>query len=173
MSDLVALAGSYGTTGDPTKNVNVTNWPSSFLAAGEVVANGYLTIELNTSGSLFSPGGIITDSNEVQLQDANLTVIGGDISGEATWHWMGSIVQGNVPAYASAGGSCQATGRAEFYDSSNSLIAVLTVPINHGVSLSGVYRVKLIVEAAIPCAGGSSAWESFEAAATATIYWVQ
>jgi len=28
LSDLVSLAMHYGTTGDPTKNVNVTNWPS-------------------------------------------------------------------------------------------------------------------------------------------------
>jgi hypothetical protein len=28
LSDLVSLANSYGTTGDPTKNVNVTNWPT-------------------------------------------------------------------------------------------------------------------------------------------------
>jgi len=27
LSDLVTLAQSYGATGDPTKNVNVTNWP--------------------------------------------------------------------------------------------------------------------------------------------------
>jgi len=28
LADLVSLAQSYGTTGDPTKNVNVTNWPN-------------------------------------------------------------------------------------------------------------------------------------------------
>jgi hypothetical protein len=32
LADLVAIANSYGTTGDPTVNVNVTNWPSQLLS---------------------------------------------------------------------------------------------------------------------------------------------
>jgi hypothetical protein len=39
--DLVNLANKYGTTGDPTKNVNVTNWPNVLNVN---VTNGYIRI---------------------------------------------------------------------------------------------------------------------------------
>lgn len=41
LSDLVSLANSYGTTGDPTKNVNVTNWPPDLVSEKEYMFFDY------------------------------------------------------------------------------------------------------------------------------------
>jgi hypothetical protein len=55
--DVVKMASSYGTTGDPGKNVNVTNWPSSCFEAQVQYMNvswlgydGYDLLAVNCGG---------------------------------------------------------------------------------------------------------------------------
>lgn len=51
LTDLVNLANSYGTTGDPTKNVNVMNWP---VATQKTV---FYQQTISTSSALYNASG--------------------------------------------------------------------------------------------------------------------
>jgi hypothetical protein len=53
LSDLVSLASSYGTTGDPTKNVNVTNWRANDYD----IYRGTLNYSVSSQTPLFFSGG--------------------------------------------------------------------------------------------------------------------
>jgi hypothetical protein len=58
--DLVNLANKYGTTGDPTKNVNVTNWPTQQAEPSWIIITKQLNMSLEYknlgSGLLYAKG---------------------------------------------------------------------------------------------------------------------
>src|SRR5271157_5301558 len=64
LQDLVTLANSYGTKGDPTENVNVTNWPTNLSNESSYLIQtltlnctflGFDSDELTYSGSAETP----------------------------------------------------------------------------------------------------------------------
>lgn len=162
MRDIGALARAFGTAGDPTRNVTVTNWPTATL---------HLTALLNESQSSANIGGKLVDSSEIiGIGGKTIFFMSGGVSGGVTWNTIG---QGSNQM--AAGGGSPGAGRVEVYDPSNNLLAVLALPLNSMFIVQNVSKIKVIAEAPIPSLTtfpGSYA-SSYSAFVAASVYWTE
>jgi hypothetical protein len=150
--DLVNMANKYGATGDPTKNVTVTNWP---------IATNYLTVTLNVSGG----GGIIPyflSANETaNIGGKSVTFTGGGVSGGVSFSNYGQD---------SLGGGTPGSGRIEVYDTGGNLIASFALPLNSMITINKVGAIKVYAEAILPYLG---VYGSYRAFVVASVFWIQ
>jgi len=162
MKDIGNTAARFMATGDPTKNVKVTNWPV------ENMATDCLTVELiiSVEDDYGQNGGIYSNTSENSLGGRNITMIGGDVNGGITWGCFGAASSPDMTS-----GSFQAIGTAKLFDSGGNLLVAFTLPMNHKISVSNVYKITLKIEAAAP-----RLWfvdRNFQGVGSATIYWVE
>jgi hypothetical protein len=103
LQDLVALANAYGTTGDPTCNVNVTNWPQNSESVQIDVLNcswingyGYTLPSAAVEVAGFSRAYLyIRPDSSLQASQGSYTV---DVR-VAQVYWEGSTVNGSFLSY--------------------------------------------------------------------------
>lgn len=185
--DLIKVAGSLGTSGNTTKNVNVTNLPLdsngnlkvSSMPTEEIVADGFLTTMLRRVDHGYNlhdiPWGIFTNSSEIMLNGQNITVLGGQVSGGSTWSGWTSMSNTAGNSVAGATGSASATGRIEAYNSTNGLICRLSMPLYTKIRVINVYKIVLFVDVVVPVQFTNVQW--FETGnsidAIGTVFWKQ
>lgn len=162
--DLVRLAGTYGTTGDPGKNVNVTNWPEWMKTGTSLpTATGHLTARLNASvhGSSANPAGILRESKQITgLGSKNITFIGGSLSGGGSW----------VTYIAKLNGETPGVGRVEVHDAGDNLLAQFALPLDVMMNVEGVNKIVVYAESPIPYVTGDG---GYSVCVVASVYWIE
>jgi hypothetical protein len=168
IDDIVLVAESFGGLGDPTKNVNVTNWP---------VASSHLTVILNETylvpvGTTKGPMILSASNKVVGIGGISITFLSGGVSGGATWQRRSGYNQ-----YAAGGGSPGA-GRVEVYDSNGTLLVQFALPLNSMITVQNVDRIKVYGEAPIPylestTLGGIDIYSDYSAFVIASVYWIE
>jgi hypothetical protein len=154
LADLVSLAQSYGTTGDPTKNVNVTNWP---------IATNYLTVMLNvTAAGATIPVGLLSANETAKIGGKSVTFTGGGVSGGVSFS--------NYQQYYSLGGGCLGSGRIEVYDTTGSLLASFALPLNSMFTVNNVGTITVYAEVTVPYLGIYGQYYAF---VVASVFWIQ
>jgi hypothetical protein len=152
IKDIAYSSMRFGTVGDPTKNVSVTNWP---------IATNYLTVTLNVSGG----GGIIPNflsANETaNIGGKSVTFTGGGVSGGVSFSNYGQD---------SLGGGTPGSGRIEVYDTGGNLIASFALPLNSMITVNKVGTIKVYAEAVLPYLG---VYASYRAFVVASVFWIQ
>lgn len=155
IKDAVLLGVAFGTSGDPTKNVTVTNFPK---------ANNHLTVILNVSQHVGSDSKVLSASNEVTgIGNKTVTFISGGVSGGATW----SSYDIN---YGSIAGVSPGIGRVEVYDSYNTLMAQFVLPLNAMFEVQNVSTIKVYAESPIPKLTANVGYSAY---VVASIYWIE
>lgn len=148
--DISSTCRLFGTTGDPTKNVTVTNWP---------IATNYLTVTLNVSGG----GPILPDflsANETAyIGGKSVTFTGGGVSGGVSFAGQGY-----------GGGGASGSGRIEVYDTGGNLIANFALPLNSMITVNNVGAIKVYAEATLPYLGMYGGYTAF---VVASVFWIQ
>lgn len=153
ISDLYAEALIYGSSGDPTKYVTVTNFPK---------ANNHLTaiLDVQECGGGKDPY-VLSASNEITgIGNKTVTFVSGEVSGGTTW----SSHTGN---WATAG-ETPGIGRVEVYDSYNTLIAQFVLPLNTMFEVEDVDTIKVYAESPIPKLIDNFGYSAY---VMATVYW--
>jgi hypothetical protein len=136
-------------TGDPTKNVNVTNWP---------IATNYLTVMLNESAAgPMIPTGVLSANETVKVGGKSVTFIGGGVSGGASF-------QSGAP------GGVSGSGRVEVYDTTGNLLASFALPLNSMFTVNNVGTITIYAEATVPSLG---IYGEFVAFVVASVFWIQ
>jgi hypothetical protein len=154
LADLVSLAQSYGTTGDPTKNVNVTNWP---------IATNYLTVMLNESAAGATiPVGLLSANETAKIGGKSVTFLGGGVSGGVSFS--------NYQQYYSLGGGYPGSGRIEVYDTTGSLLASFALPLNSMFTVNNVGTITVYAEVTVPYLGIYGQYYAF---VVASVFWIQ
>jgi hypothetical protein len=181
MGDIGAACNAFGTYGDPTKNVNVTNFPLDengnlrVSGLGETVANNFLTVGLQKTdygeGLHPLPWGIWSNSTEAVVGNATIVILGGQASGGLSWSWVSGA--SNVGSVAGTGGWSQAVGRVYLYDSNSDLVGSLSLPLDTKVRIQNVGRIMLTVEIPIPNTNYNAGWymSSCAADASVSVFW--
>jgi hypothetical protein len=101
LEDLVRFANSYGTTGDPTKNVNVTNLHNYEIQTGTINFSSsisYATPTIFCGG--YSRISMLLASNQTNIGNGSITIYLESID----WENTGGAYSGGV-SYESLGGS--------------------------------------------------------------------
>jgi len=142
----------FGTTGDPTKNVNVTNWP---------IATNYLTVTLNVSCSGGALPNFLSANETANIGGKSVTFTGGGVSGGVSFSDYGQD---------SLGGGTPGSGRIEVYDTGGNLIASFALPLNSMITVNKVGTIKVYAEAILPYLG---VYGSYGAFVVASVFWIQ
>jgi hypothetical protein len=150
--DLVNMANKYGATGDPTKNVTVTNWP---------IATNYLTVTLNVSGSGGTLPNFLSANETANIGGKSVTFTGGGVSGGVSFSNYGQD---------SLGGGTSGSGRIEVYDTGGNLIASFALPLNSMITVNKVGTIKVYAEAVLPYLGLPGTYRAF---VVASVFWIQ
>ena len=164
LRDYYAMGLKFGTEGDPTKNVSVTNWPEWMKAGMSLpIATKHLTAMLNASihGSAAHPPCVLNESKQVTgLGSKNLTFISGSLSGGGTWVTYVSNLNGETPG----------VGRVEVYDASDNLLAQLTLPLDAMINVRSVDKVIVYAESPMPYIAGDG---GYSVCVRASVYWIE
>jgi hypothetical protein len=151
LADLVSLAQSYGTTGDPAKNVTVTNWP---------IATNCLTVTLNVShAGPMIPIGVISANETAYIGGKSVTFTGGGVSGGLSFSSEGR-----------GGGGTPGCGRIEVYDTGGNLIASFALPLNSMFTVNKVGTITVYAEVTVPYLGTYGQYYAF---VVASVFWIQ
>jgi len=144
----------FGTTGDPTKNVNVTNWP---------IATNYLTVMLNvTAAGATIPVGLLSANETAKIGGKSVTFTGGGVSGGVSFS--------SYQQYYSLGGGCLGSGRIEVYDTTGSLLASFALPLNSMFTVNNVGTITVYAEVTVPYLGIYGQYYAF---VVASVFWIQ
>lgn len=176
--DVVMLLNSYGSTGDPTRNVTITNWPlddqgNLMVSLTDFLANKCLTVYLKCMQrvSNYETGYVIlSNSTEVLIGGRDIVIVGGNVAGGASWSWMLESLEGT----AATGGWSEAVAMVELYNSTGGIIETLSLPINSKIRIPNVYKIVITIEVPIPLLAYIQANQaSYIASATATVFWIE
>jgi hypothetical protein len=141
-------------TGDPTKNVNVTNWP---------IATNYLTVMLNvTAAGATIPVGLLSANETANIGGKSVTFTGGGVSGGVSFS--------SYQQYYSLGGGCLGSGRIEVYDTTGSLLASFALPLNSMFTVNKVGTITVYAEVTVPYLGVYGQYYAF---VVASVFWIQ
>jgi len=152
--DLVPAAISFGTTGDPTKNVNVTNWP---------IATNYLTVMLNESAAGATiPVGLLSANETAKIGGKSVTFISGGVSGGVSFS--------NYQQYYSLGGGVPGSGRIEVYDTTGNLLTSFALPLSSMFTVNNVGTITVYAEVTVPYLGMYGQYYAF---VVASVFWIQ
>jgi hypothetical protein len=144
----------FNTVGDPTKNVNVTNWP---------IATNYLTVMLNvTAAGATIPVGLLSANETANIGGKSVTFTGGGVSGGVSFS--------SYQQYYSLGGGCLGSGRIEVYDTTGSLLASFALPLNSMFTVNNVGTITVYAEVTVPYLGVYGQYYAF---VVASVFWIQ
>lgn len=163
VNDLSSLGQAYGTSGNPTRNVNVTNWP--------IATNHLTTILSDTNGSArLGPMIITAFSSAGGIGGKSVTFLSGAVSGGATFNTIGSTGY----QYA-AGGGAPGAGRVAAYDSGYTLLAEFALPLYSMFTVHNVDSIAVYAEATIPLLESDimDYHSSYAIHVVASVYWIE
>ncbi len=131
--DFILLAGEYGTSGNPTKDVNVTNWPQPLTAKASVCA----VLEVYVTETC-TPGRDFAWENVSGIGGKSVRFISGSVSGGGIQQ-LGASVFFERPT---------ATGYVEVKDPLGTLVARISLPFNIPIEIDNVDSIH--VQVAVP-----------------------
>lgn len=164
VNDLASMSQAYGSSGDTTKNVTVTNWP---------IATHHLTAVL-TNTTLYANVGpeILSEAKEVfGIGNKTIIFLGGGVSGGVTFNTFDEAGEVDFVAVGGAPGS----GRIAVLDSDLKVLASFALPLNSMFTVQNVDKIIIYAEATIPELYSSSGVQhsSYAVHVVASVYWIE
>lgn len=162
-NDLSSLSQAYGSSGDTTKNVTVTNWPSA-------TKHSTATLSMVNSSANEGPTIFVASDEVIGIGGKTITFLGGGVSGGVTFNTIGS----SGYQYA-AGGGAPGAGRVEVYDSGYNLLVEFALPLNSMFMVQNVDMITVYVEATIPSLSSYSTdyTSTYAVHVVASVYWIE